>query len=69
MALDTALMHRVVIGVQAEGLSEANEARCAAAARHLRWDGERLFIKGQDGEERWVVPWRERRELIKAMAT
>jgi hypothetical protein len=62
-------MHHVVIGVPAEGLSEANVARCAAAARHLRWDGERLFIKGQDGEERWVVPWRERKELIKWMAT
>ncbi len=46
VVLDTALMHQVVTGVPAEGVSEANAARCVAAAKHLRWDGERLFIKG-----------------------
>jgi hypothetical protein len=61
-------MHHVVIGVPAEGLLETNAARCAAADNYLRWDGEHLFIKVQDGEERWVVPWPERRELVKYMA-
>ena len=62
-------MHQVVVGVPAEGLAEANAARCVAAAKHLRWDGERLFIKGHDGEAIWVGPWRERKGLINAMAT
>jgi hypothetical protein len=61
-------MHRVVVGVHAAGISEANRERCEAAAAHFRWDGGRLHVRGQDGGERLVVPWGERRGLVRKLA-
>ena len=61
-------MHQVVIGTPLMSISPANEARCIDAAKHLRWSGDQLFIRGQGGEERLVVPWKDRRKLIKDMA-
>jgi hypothetical protein len=65
VALDTALMHQVVIGTAAQGTTESNQARCQSAAAHLRWDGTKLHIRGLNGTEREVVPWCDRRSLIK----
>ena len=62
--LDPALMHQVVIGVPQEGISTQNQERCTIVAQHLRWDGDKLHIKGKDGCERWVVPWCDRRKLV-----
>lgn len=61
-------MHQVVIGAPEMGLSEANKVRCRASASHLRWDGDRLFIKGNRGEECHVIPWKDRKKLIRDMA-
>jgi hypothetical protein len=66
--LDTALMHQVVVGVEMAGVSDITKQRCVAAAVHFRWDGGRLFLRGQDGEEREVVPWRKRKQLVRDMA-
>ena len=68
MVLDPALMHQVVIGVPKSGISTQNEERCTAAAQHLRWDGDKLHIKGKDGCERLVVPWCDRRKLVHDLA-
>ncbi len=68
VALDTALMHQVVTGVPADGITTMNRARCEVAAQHLRWDGSRLYIRGRDGEERQVVPWCDRRRLVADLA-
>ena len=51
-----------------EGVSDKNRERCEAAAAHLRWDGESLFIRGKDGMERRVVPWCDRRPLVEKLA-
>jgi hypothetical protein len=53
-------MHQVVIGVPLDGVNHQNQ---------LRWDGENLYIRGKDGTERSVVPWADRRELVKELAT
>ena len=68
VALDAALMHQVVIGVPKHIISSQNSERCEAAAEHLRWDGENLFIKGKDSMERRVVPWCDRRKLVRKLA-
>ena len=52
----------------AAGVTEANAERCEAAARHLRWDGEQLHIRGKDGTERVVVPWVDRKKLVRQLA-
>jgi hypothetical protein len=52
LVLDTALMHQVVVGVEAADISMQNAEHCKAAAQHLRWDGERLWVRGREGEER-----------------
>lgn len=52
VVLDPALMYQVVVGVSIPGATEAVRRRCEAAAEHFRWNGEKLFIRGQDGEER-----------------
>jgi Integrase zinc binding domain len=62
-------MHQVVIGVPQHDISSQNQERCEAAAEHLRWDGENLFIKGKDGMERRVVPWCDRRKLVRKLAS
>jgi hypothetical protein len=69
VALDSALMHQVVIGVPQHDISTHNQERCEAAALHLRWDGQQLYIRGRDGTERVVVPWCDRRELVRELAT
>ena len=69
VALDNALMHQVVVGVPLDGVNHQNQLRCEAAAQHLRWDGENLYIRGKDGTERSVVPWADRRELVKELAS
>ena len=57
-----------MVGVPAAGVTEANAERCEAAARHLRWDGEQLHIRGKDGTERVVVPWVDRKKLVRQLA-
>jgi hypothetical protein len=68
VVLDTDLMHQVVVGVARPGVDDVTKARCEAAARHFRWDGEKLHIRGQDGMEREVVPWGRRKRLVREVA-
>ena len=58
----------MVVGVPRPGEDEATVQRCQAAAQHFRWDGERLFVRGRDGEERQVVPWCDRKALVRELA-
>lgn len=66
--LDRSLMFRVVIGVNEPSVNTGIATRCDNAAHFLRWDGERLWIRGVDGGEREFAPFCERRSLIRKLA-
>lgn len=68
MALDTALMHQVVVGTHLPNITEQNKQRCITAAQHIRWDGDKLYIRGWEGTERLVVPWCDRKALVTNLA-
>ena len=65
---DRALMYRVSVGVCHPEWPPAVSMRCDAAARFLRWDGEKLWIQGEPGTEREIVPPGDRKELVKTTA-
>lgn len=69
MVLDPQLMYRVVIGVADPNASPVVRQRCEAAAAFVRWDGDRLWIRGGDSIEREVVPFCDRRALVARLAT